>query len=74
MQYRSSLPVGVSREEVARIEVGHTTVSPPIVRLLVAGFLTVIVVVPAVSPIGLVFAALLILGTGFLYRTLGRHR
>ncbi len=53
MPHRSLLPVGVSREEVARIEVGHTTVSPPIVHLLIAGFLTVIVVVPVVELAGL---------------------
>jgi alginate O-acetyltransferase complex protein AlgJ len=39
----------MSREEVARIEVGHTTVSPQLVRLLVAGFLTAIAVVPIVE-------------------------
>jgi len=53
MPSRSLLPVGASREEVARTEVGHTTVSPAIVRLLMAGFLTAIVVVPVVELAGL---------------------
>jgi len=53
MRPRSLLPVGVSREEVARIEVGHTTVSRPIAQLLIAGFLTVVVVVPVVELAGL---------------------
>ena len=44
---------GPSREEIARIEVGHTTVAPRTVRVLVALFLTAIAVVPIVEWAGL---------------------
>jgi len=53
MPDRSSPTAGASREEVAKTEVGHTTVSPAIVRLLLAGFLTVIFVVQVVELAGL---------------------
>lgn len=42
----------LTREEIAHIEVGHTTVSPAVRRVLVAGFLAAIALVP-----GLEFAA-----------------
>lgn len=38
-----------SREEIARIEVGHTTVAPATVRALLAFFLTAIAVVPIIE-------------------------
>jgi hypothetical protein len=38
-----------SREEIARIEVGHTTVGATTVRLLVAGFLLAIAVIPIIE-------------------------
>ena len=43
----------LSREEIARIEVGHTTVAPATVRALLAFFLTAIVVGPIVEWAGL---------------------
>lgn len=41
-----------SREEIARIEVGHTTVDATTVRVLVAGFLLAIAIVPLVEVVG----------------------
>jgi alginate O-acetyltransferase complex protein AlgJ len=43
------LPTTLSREEIARIEVGHTTVAPATVGALLALFLTAIAVVPIVE-------------------------
>lgn len=43
----------LTREEVARIEVGHTTVSPRLARLLTACFLAAIALVPVVELAGL---------------------
>jgi len=41
--------IGLSQEELAQIEVGHTTVAPATVRALLALFLTAIAVVPIVE-------------------------
>jgi alginate O-acetyltransferase complex protein AlgJ len=43
---------GRSREEIAKIEVGHTAVAPGLARWLVASFLMAIVVVPIVELFG----------------------
>ena len=43
------LPTTLSREEIAWIEVGNTTVAPATVRVLLAFFLTAIAVVPIVE-------------------------
>lgn len=49
----NSLPVAdLSREEVAKREVGHTTVSPGVVRALVLFFLAAIAAVPIVEAVG----------------------
>ncbi len=40
---------GPTREEIARIEVGHTTIAPAVARSLVAAFLTAILVVPFIE-------------------------
>ena len=40
---------GPSREEIAKIEIGHTTVSPAVARGITAFFLICIVAVPAVE-------------------------
>jgi hypothetical protein len=42
---------GLSREEVARIEVGQTTVSPGVARAVTAFFLVCIIAVPAVETV-----------------------
>jgi hypothetical protein len=48
-----ALPSAVrSREEIARIEVGHTSISPGLARAMVAGFLVAIAIVPIVEWIG----------------------
>lgn len=47
-----ALPAGGrTREEIARIEVGHTSVTPAVARALVAAFLTAIVAVPIAETI-----------------------
>ena len=44
----ASLPAGgPTREEIAKIEIGHTTVTPAVARGLAAFFLVVLVAVPA---------------------------
>ena len=51
---RPPLPsAGLSREEIARREVGHTDVAPPTARLLVALFLVMVATVPLVEFLGL---------------------
>ena len=53
MPDRFSFTAGASRAEVATAEIGHTRVSPPIVHLLVVGFLAVIFAVQVVEQAGL---------------------
>ncbi len=43
---------GPSREEVAKIEIGHTNVSPSVARGLVLFFLVVMTIVPVIETIG----------------------
>ena len=48
MTDNASLPAGgPTREEIAKIEIGHTTVTPAVARGLAAFFLVVLVAVPA---------------------------